>query len=347
MKRISMLGFFFFYCTSGSDQSMRNADIFAEAGQISFPAFTTVATTISGNIGTVITEIQTTPLNTAIDTAAPSCGTSCSIIEGIVTIPSDYAIAIADPTATEANSGCTGNDSVTANNTKADKIFARSFILQDSTAAILIAYGQEPPSQDVNDASSMKYIVNSRRSNMATFGDRMRITIKRVQYYGAAIGTAIPIITDFSNPVVISSRNSVPYTSQAVAFARGVDLYRARRLEGYISAKPAYKSCDSGKVREFQFNYQTGYMGKICVGTVSNCNLSGCTCTGTEYNFQMSYSLGAGTLSGFDTDNSFSYNFAPAAKVRLTGPIFPPQYNAADTNLSLMLSQRIQAETIK
>jgi hypothetical protein len=61
----------------------------------------------------------------------------------------------------------------------------------------------------------------------------------------------------------------------------------------------------------------------------------------------MSKNLGAGTLSGFDTGDMFSYTIAKDAKVRLTGPVFPPEYNQPDSNLLIMLSQKLQAETLR
>lgn len=321
-------------CTSGDAESARNKDVFDQAAQLNFPAFTTSATGFDGNIQAMVSAINGRADNLEATCAATTGCSAVATIEGIVSIPSDYGIAVGSTT-----TGCATSD----------VIYARSFVLQDANSAILVAYGMEPPTQDIAQATSAKYINNARSTSLAIFGDRLRITVTKVQKYGS--GTNInALVTDFdvSSVKVVSSRNSASYANQSATFTRAADLYKVRRLEGYISQKPLYEECPSlSNSRQFQYNYQTGYMGKLCVGTVSACNQTTCTCTGTAYPFQMSHNLGAGTLSGFDTGNSFSYNFSPGAKVRLTGPVYPPQYNQADSNLSLMLDQKYQAETLR
>lgn len=331
MKRLVLGALFAIHCTSGSDQSMRNKDIFDEAAQLNYPAFTSSTISFSGNINGLLTE-ATNGINaqTPSGTTDVAYAGSFATIEGIVTIPSDYGFGM-------GTAGCTATN----------KVFARSFVLQDNSSAVLVAYGLEPPSQNTADVNRMTYITNARKNNMAVFGDRMRITVTRIQNYGSG-GNVIPVVTDFSNLVVVSSRNSVSFSSQSTAFVRANDLYRVRRIEGYVKTSPSNKECVSGDAREFQFDYQTGYMGVLCVGASSAAEAESCTGGGKiELNFQLSKNVGAGTLSGFDTGDSFSYNIAKGAKVRLTGPIFPPRYTQPDTNLSLMVGQRIQAETLK
>ncbi len=373
-------------CTSGMDESMRNKDVFDEArSSTATISFTTEPTGFMGNIAGLVSDIgaiaqktgETTnnnPLVTNIaDTSdlsvghmifgsgtqlpvatvatvganqitmtvnATAAGTNVPLIvertytgtnatiEGIVSMPSNYGLAL-------GSHGCTTMNGV----------FSRSFILQDASAGILVAYGLEPPLQNPSQSTSMKYIHNSRVGNMAVFGDRLRLTVTRVLNYGSG-ANVIPVITDFSNPVIVSRNNRISYSEQTGAFVRGSDLNRLRRLEGYVSASPSKVECTSGSTRQFQFNYQQGYIGKLCVGTISGCTSVQCTCTGTEYQFQMSLYLGAGTLSGFDTGDMFSYNIAKGAKVRMTGPVYVPQFAAADSALSLMLGQRVQVETL-
>jgi len=323
------------HCTSGSDQDMRNRDIFSEATQLSFPVFTTSAPVFDGNIQAMIGAINARGDNLEATCAATAGCPAVATIDGIVTVPSNYGVAIG-----VSSGGCDTTD----------VIYGRSFLLQDANSAILVLYGMDPPTQDTAQATSAKYINNARNTNMAVFGDRLRITVTKVQKYGS--GTNInAVVTDFdiSTTKVISSRNSVPYTAQATAFTRLGDLYKTRRLEGYIMKSPDYVECPSASnTRQFQFNYQTGYVGKLCVGgTVSNCQNPECTCSGTSYYFQMSHNLGAGTLSGFDTGNSFSYSLRKEARIRMTGPIFPPQYNQADINLMMMVDQKFQVETLR
>jgi hypothetical protein len=218
--------------------------------------------------------------------------------------------------------------------------------LQDSNAGILVAYGLEPPVMDTAQSTSMKYVTNARVSNMAVFGDRLRISVTRVQKYGSGTNV-VPVVTDFHSPVVVSTRNSVPYSVQSGAFVRSADLYRVRQIEGYVTSAPAYVECASGSQRQFQFEYQTGYRGVLCAGATSAADAATCTGLKTPYNFQLSKNLGAGTLSGFDTGDMFSYTIAKDARVRLRGPIVVPRYNQDDTNLTLLLGQKIQAETLR
>jgi hypothetical protein len=245
-----------------------------------------------------------------------------------VTLPSDFGFGI-------GASGCAVSN----------RVFARSFILQDANAAVLVVYGLEPPSQDNADAARMVHINNARKYDMAILGNRMRLTVTRVQNYGSS-GNNIPIITDFSNPVVISTRNSVPYSTQTSAFVRASDLYHMRRIEGYVSSKPLNVECSTG-TRQFQYDYQSGYSGELCLGAVSACGSLTCTCSATKLKFHLSHNLGAGTLSGFDTGNSFSYTLAAGAKVRLTGPIYVPGQGGADSTLALMLGLKVQVETLR
>jgi hypothetical protein len=197
----------------------------------------------------------------------------------------------------------------------------------------------------------MKYIQNARTPNMAVFGDRLRISVTKVLKYGGSNGV-VPIVTDFHSPVVISTRNSVPYSVQSGAFARSADLYRVRQIEGYVTSAPSYVECpsknnDPDSERQFQYNYQTGYRGVLCAGATSPADAVHCTGTKTLYYFQLTKNLGAGTLSGFDTGDMFSYTIAKDAKVRLRGPVVVPQYNQGDTNLTLLLGQKIQVETLR
>jgi hypothetical protein len=340
-------------CTSGSEFDVRNKDIFDEAKALSYPAFTTTPISFDGGIQALKTYINGAPLNTE-QTASPNP----TVIEGIVTMPSDYGFAIASPAATpaERSSGCSGSKFPIINIAKIDKIYSRSFILQDANAGILVAYGLEPPIMDTAESQSMKYIQNARTPNMAVFGDRLRISVTKVLKYGDTDGVdeyVVPIVTDFHSPVVVSTRNSVPYSVQSGAFDHTADLYRVRQIEGYVTSAPTYVECASGTLREFQYNYQTGYRGVLCAGATSPADAANCTGTKTAYNFQLTKNLGAGTLSGFDTGDMFSYTIAKGAKVRLRGPIVVPQYteynqyNQGDTNLTLLLGQKIQAETLR
>jgi uncharacterized protein with PIN domain len=312
-------------CTSGSDLDVRNKDIFDEAKTLSFPAFTTTAISFDGGIQALNAFIQGLGFNTE-QTASPNP----TVIEGIVTMPSDYGFAI-------ATSGTVCNSY---------SVYARSFILQDANAGILVAYGLEPPIMDTTQSASMKYIQNARTPNMAVFGDRLRISVTRVQKYGSGTNV-VPVVTDFHSPVVVSTRNSVPYSVQSGAFARSADLYRVRQIEGYVTSAPTYVECASSTQRQFQFEYQTGYRGVLCAGATSAADAVTCTGLKTPYNFQLSKNLGAGTLSGFDTGDMFSYTIAKDARVRLRGPIVVPRYNQDDTNLTLLLGQKIQAETLR
>lgn len=323
------LGGLTFSCTSGNDQNTRNTDIFGEASRLSFPAFTSSSVTFDGSVQGLKQDIDAL----GVFTEQAYAGTNATI-EGIVSIPSDYGVAIGTTP--------TGCDTT-------DFIFARSFLLQDANAGILIAYGKEPPSQDTAQSASATYITNSRRTDMAVFGDRIRLTVTRVQKYGAGANFN-GVVKDFdvTSLKVISSRNSVPYTGQSGAFSRAADLYKVRRLEGYVTQSPSHLECLNSSGREFQFNFQGGYQGILCTGATSYADAQTCTGGKVPYNFQLSYNLGAGTLSGFDTGNSFSYNISAGAKVRITGPVFPPKFNQSDaTGLFLMLDQKYQVENLR
>lgn len=311
-------------CTSGSDYGVRNKDAFDEAKSMSFASFTATPFSFDGGIAAAITTINAlTASGTADSTIADT------VIEGVVTIPSDYAIGL-------------GSNPCSAVN----QVYTRSFVIQDSNAGVLVAYGLEPPKSDVTTwATSMQYINNARNGNMAVFGDRVRLTATRAQKYGSGANT-IPVVTDFKNMQIVSSRNGVAYQSKSTAFSRAADLYQVRQLEGYVKTTPTYEECSSG-ARQFQYNYQQGYKGVLCVGAISAADAQTCSGLKVPIGFQLSKNLGSGTLSGFDTGNSFSYTIAVGAKVRITGPIFPPEYNQGDSNLHLMLSQKIQVETLK
>ncbi|GAB4422161.1 MAG: hypothetical protein OHK0011_00750 [Turneriella sp.] len=312
-------------CISETAEDKRNLDIFGEAKALQLTRFTPEPYSFSGNIAAGLAVINALSASSGADS-----GITDTDFEGVVSIPSSYAIGL-------GTDGCT----------TANLVYQRSFVLEDNSAAVLVAYGLEPPSQDVAQNTSMKYIANARNPGLAVFGHRVRLTAKRAVKYGGGTGT-IPIITDFSNFQIISKDNAVSYLKQNSAFTRTTDLYRTRQIEGYVTQSPTYAECTSGSQREFQFNYQVGYMGALCVGAVSVADAANCTGGGkVEMKFQLSYALGAGTLSGFDTGDMFSYNFAKDAKVRLTGAVFPPAYNAADSGLVLMLTQRIQAETLR
>jgi|GEM_PF-6531764 len=358
MKRLIILTSMFSYCTSGSDQSMRNKDIFDEAAQLNYPIFTKTPLSFDGGIQA---------LNTTINAFGNTSEQTVSItIEGIVTLPSSFGFGLGVTTTDTVakpmgcSSGCSDGTHTTSVactgagavwSTQADQIFSRSFVLQDANAGILVAYGLEPPISDTAQSASMKYISNARTPNMAILGDRMRITVTRVRRYGNTTGAAptntVPLVTDFSSRVIVSSRNQVPYSAQTAAFSKATDLYRVRQLEGYVTVSPSHVECGSGTDREFQFNYQKGYRGTICIGASSYADAQTCSGAKTPMNFQLSYNLGAGTLSGFDTGNSFSYNIAAGSKVRLTGSVFNAKFGGADSELALMLDQKVQVETLK
>lgn len=319
----------FLSCTSGSDSDVRNKNIFDEAKQNLFQNFTTSAYTFDGEIDAAIDLIDNIAPATG-DTAGASA-IADTTIEGIVTIPSDYSFA-------------SGTNECTAQN----KVYLRSFVLQDQNAGILVAYGLEPPLLDTAQSASMKYINNARTPNMAVFGDRIRLTATRAMYYGSG-GNVIPVITDFKNVQIISSRNPVAVTQQAAAFTRVADLFRARQLEGYVKVAPGNNiECVSGDAREFQFKYQTGYVGQLCVNATSASDADTCT-GGSKFviKFQLSKNLGAGTLSGFDLGDMFSYTLAKGAKVRMRGPIGSPLVSGAEADLTLMLGQKFQVETLQ
>jgi hypothetical protein len=312
-------------CTSGSEFDVRNKDIFDEAKKLSYAAFTTTPISFDGGIQALNAFIQWLG-----DNAEQDASPNPTVIEGIVTMPSDYGFAI-------ATSGTVCNSY---------SVYARSFILQDANAGILVAYGLEPPIMNTSQSASMKYIQNARTPNMAVFGDRLRISVTRVQKYGSGTNV-VPVVTDFHSPVVISKRNSVPYSVQSGAFARPADLYRVRQIEGYVTSAPTYVECPKNSDREFQFEYQTGYRGALCAGATSPADAVHCTGTKTLYYFQLTKNLGAGTLSGFDTGDMFSYTIAKGAKVRLRGPVVVPQYAQGNTNLTLLLGLKIQVETLR
>lgn len=329
-----ILAFFVVSCMSGTEDGMRNKDVFDDAAHHRNVEFTTTALDFDGNIQALKTAIDARADNLEATCAATTGCPAEQTITGIVTIPSNYGVALGT-----TNGGCATSD----------KIFSRSFILQDKDAAILVAYGIEPPSQDTADAASAKYILNSRRDGIAAQGNKIQLTVTSVQKYGDATNFQ-PVVTDFTitSVQILSTANSIPYVLQSAAspFDRA-KLYEVRQLEGYVTQRASYDECPSaGGTRQFQYNFQKGYLGKICVGATSYADALTCTGAKREFSFQMSLYLGAGTLSGFDTGDMFSYNIALKSKVRMTGPVFVPQYAAADSALSLMLGQRVQVETL-
>ncbi|MFZ5629924.1 MAG: hypothetical protein ACOY5B_12395 [Spirochaetota bacterium] len=312
-----------FNCTSSVGEGRLNADVFAEAKAAAYPLYTSSAYSFDGGIQALKNTIDAYGTFGELTTGLPVT------IEGIVTIPSDYGFTVAGGV---PSGSCSGYSPV---------IFGRSFVLQDQNTGILVAYGQDP-ALTTGSTTSQKYYLNAQVVNRAVFGDRLRITVTHAQRYGDGTNS-VALVKDFTDPAIVSSRNSVAYASQAGAFSRTTDLYRVRRLEGYILKSPAYveNDCSGGPYR-FQYDHQSGYAGELCVGT-----LSGTTCTGTVYAFKLSYNLGAGTLSGFDTGTSFSYNVGQGARVRMTGPVFVPRFAGSDSYLMLMLSQKHQVETIQ
>lgn len=323
-------------CTSGSELDQRNKEIFDEAKDTQNVEFTTEQPAFTGatSISALITTINALPLSTGTDSAITN-----ATIEGIVTMPASYGIGLGSG---GSPPGCGPN-----------LVYQRSFVLQDSSGGILVAYGFEPSVQDTAQSASMKYILNARNPSRAVFGDRVRLTVTHAVRYGSTTGE-MPIVTDFTNVQVISSRNRVPYAVQTAQLARGADLYRMRQIEGYVINEPVYAECGSGQSRQFQYNFQQGYIGQLCLNAASATDATTCTGTKIPIKFQMSLYLGAGTLSGFDTGDMFSYKINKGAKVRMRGVVFASQYNAADVNLgtssegnlALMLGQRLQVETI-
>lgn len=323
-------------CTSGADMDSRNRDFFSDAQLNAWQYFTTDSINFSGStpINTVITAINS-------GAAVGNVGASLTdtviaggpyTIEGVVTTPSNYSISLGSTVSLVI--GCGTNS-----------VLTRSFILEDNSGAVLVAYGLEPPIEDTAQSSSMKYIGNSRSGAMAPFGARLRLTVTRGVKYGGGTST-MPIVTDFSNATIVGAKNSAPFSTISGAYS-AADLFKMRRIEGYISKVPTYSECASSSTRQFQFNYQKLYLGEICTGTVGTCDTTGCSvCSGTRFSFQMSRDFGAGTLTGFDYGNAFSYNFRSAAHVRLTGAIFIPEYNTAYSAAALMLTQKLQVESL-
>lgn len=311
------------HCTTSVGEDRLNTEVFAEAQAAAYPLYTSSPYSFDGGIQSLKSTIDAYGTFSEVTTGLPIT------IEGIVTIPSDYGFTIAGSV---PSGSCSGYSPV---------VFSRSFVLEDQNAGILVAFGQDPALTS-GSTTSQKYYLNAQVVNRAVFGDRLRITVTHAQRYGDS-SNSVAVVKDFTDPVIVSSRNPVAYAAQAGAFSRAADLYRVRRLEGYVRKSPAYaeNDCSSGPYR-FQFDHQSGYTGELCVGT-----LSGTTCTGTVYPFKLSYNLGAGTLSGFDTDTAFSYNVRQGAHIRMTGPVFVPRYAGNDSYLMLMLSQKHQVETIQ
>lgn len=121
-----------------------------------------------------------------------------------------------------------------------------------------------------------------------------------------------------------------------------------RQITGFVTLSPTYKEtpCTTGPYR-FQPDHQQAYWGILCVGALNWQDAQNCTGSKIAYRFKLSYNLGAGTLSGFDIDNMFSYNLAEGAYVRLRGPVIVPTFAGPDSELTLLLDQKHQIETLK
>ena len=310
-------------CVSGEAQDERNADIFSEAKKLAYPLYKQGTNEHSGNINSLLAAINALPNNNENTLSTPIT------ISGLVTIPSSFAFTIDDNI-------CTGTS---------PEIYLRSFVLQDQNGGVLVAYGLHPADTNVANSNSMKYWAKAQNPNMAVFGDILQITVTKARKYGNT--NVVAVVTDFTNPTVLSSRNTVPYQIQSGAFNRSTDLYQMRQLTGFVITSPTYKetTCTSGPYR-FQTDHQQTYWGTLCVGAVSFTDAQNCTGSKIAYRFKLSTNLGAGTLTGFDIDNQFSYNLATGAYVRLTGPVIVPTYDGAGSDLTLLLDQKHQVETL-
>jgi hypothetical protein len=370
-------------CSSGFELGQRNLDIFAEAAGHKAMIFTTQPNTVEGQILALRNAIMArADNNEATCASTPGCPTT--EIEGIASTGSMYNFAITtngtvtdgsrgtgicfDSTATSNSDGsqpwhCGANvycstapPGSTGWATQGDmEVYTRSFFLHDKDSGILILYGLEPPSFSVADISSMKHINNARNNGLVRAGDRVRLKVEKVRRYGVD-SNAIAVITDFSGLTVVSQANPITYVMSTAPFAPA-DEYKVLRIEGTVSIHARYWeiNCSLSSTRDyrFQFNHEDGYVGEI---TDSSNN---------KYCFKLSYNMGAGTLSGFDTGDMFSYNFSPGVKVRLTGPVFYPKNRRAgvgiksDVNpvtqdpriatsgLCLAVDQKFQAETLR
>lgn len=317
---------FLFGCISGVDQDVRNADIFKEARQLQYPLYKEGNNEHNGNISTLLSAIAALSNNNENTLSPPIT------ISGVVTIPSSFAFTVDDDI-------CSGTP---------PENYLRSFVLEDQSGGVLVAFGLHPADTNSANSSSMKYWSNAQYPNRAVFGDVLQLTVTKVRKYGNATYW-VPVVTDFSDPTVLSSRNSVPFQVQSGPFSRTNDLYRMRQLTGFVITSPTYKEtpCTSGPYR-FQVDHQQTYWGTLCVGAISFPDAENCTGGNKlSYRFKLSTNLGAGTLSGFDLGNMFSYNLARGAYVRLRGPVIVPTFAGNDNDLSLLIDQKHQVETLK
>ncbi|MBX3723860.1 MAG: hypothetical protein KF713_18585 [Turneriella sp.] len=376
-----MLVLFSSYCISGSEYDVRNSEIFDEAKSLPAVSYTTAANTISGNIQTLTTAILARGDNVE-STCASTVGCP-TVIEGIASTSSTYNFSLTTNGAVTDGSRGTGMcfDSTASTNSDGSqpwhcaagtycstfgsgstgwasqgtqRIFSRSFFLHDATGGVLVLYGLEPPLY-TGSATSMQHISNARINGLVNAGDRIRLTVGSVQRYGVG-AQSIAVVTDFSSLTRVSTANAISYQSKNTALA-ATDEGKVVRVEGTITIPAAYAeiSCVlSGTASySFQFNHDDGYVGEI---TDSSNN---------KYCFKLSYNVGAGTLSGFDVADMFSYNVSKNAKVRITGPVFFPRNRRAGvgikpgidavttdpristSGLCIAVDKRFQVETIK
>ena len=316
-------------CTSNFDENNRNKDIFDEAKTLSQISYTTTNYDFDGGISTLRTFIMG---QTVDNTNPPATVAHSTTIEGIVTVPSSSDFLV------DNDGTCNVNF----------RLYNRSFVLQDQNSAILVLYGRDP-AQLTGSTTSMEYVSNANRANMAVLGNRLRITVSQVIRYGTG-GNEIPLVVDFSNPVVVSQSNSLYFTSQSTAFARS-DLFLNRRLEGIVNVTPTYTECSSGD-RSFQLQHEVAYIGRICVGgtgamTTWVNSSNACVNGSTEFRFRLSKNLAQGTLSTFNVGTDFSYTLAKGAMVRMTGPVFIPNRGGADSDLMILLDQKSQVENLQ
>ncbi|MCB1201458.1 MAG: hypothetical protein KDK41_12495 [Leptospiraceae bacterium] len=330
-------GLLFISCTSNFDENNRNKDIFDEAKTLSQVSYTGTNYDFDGGISALRSYIMSTsPENVPVNTINPPALTAYSTtIEGIVTVPSSADFLL------DNNDTCN----------EIYKLYNRSFILQDQNSAILVLYGREP-ALFTGSPTSMEYVSNANRANMAVLGNRLRITVTQVIRHGIDPGNQIPLVVDFSNPTIISKTNSVFFTNQSSTFTRGTDLYMNRRIEGIVNVTPSYSECASGSGRDFQLQHEVAYIGRICVGgtgamTTWVNSSNACVNGSTEFKFRLSKNLAQGTLSTFNVGTDFSYTLAKGAMVRMTGPVFIPNRGGADSDLMILLDQKSQVENLQ
>ncbi len=370
-------------CSSSIEPGQRNLDIFYEARGLRSTAFTTEPNTINGQILALRNAIMARSDN-AEATCAATPGCPITEIEGIASTGSTYNFAFTTNGTVDDGSRGTGICFDSTPTTSGDgsqpwhcgagtycstappgstgwatqggamETYTRSFFIHDKDSGILVLYGLEPPLLSVAN-TSMKHVNNARNNGLVRAGDRVRFKVESVRRYGVG-ANAIAAVTDFSGLTVVSQANPITYATATAPFA-SADEYKVLRIEGTVSIQARFWeiNCSLGSAQDyrFQFNHEDGYVGEI---TDSSNN---------KYCFKLSYNMGAGTLSGFDTSDMFSYNFSPGAKVRLTGPVFYPKNRRAgvgiksDVNpvsqdprialsgLCLAVDQKFQAETLR